>query len=126
MLKQRMVEYLVEQVGFTGVVLEADWPVGQQRDDDVLRGTGDLPAIPLSFPWDNQDVVRVVERMRAHNADPRHPQAPRVAGTDTRSSTPARFDDVTACVRANAPVSLPRVQQADARLRAGPAISTRR
>jgi erythromycin esterase len=119
-MKHRMLEYLVEHMGFTGFVLEADWPVGQQLDKYVLQGTGDPHTILSSFPWNSPEVVDVFLWMRAYNADPQHPQKLRVAGMDMQSITPAMFDHVTTYIATSAPDLLPQVQQGYAQLHATP------
>ena len=111
-MKHRMVQYLVEHLGFTGFVLEVDWPIGQQLDAYVLHGTGDLHTILSFFPWNSQEVVDTLEWMRAYNADPQHPQKLRVAGMDIQTITPAMVDHVTTYVTTSAPDLLPQVQQA--------------
>ena len=123
-IKQRMVRYLVEHMGFTGFVLEVDWPIGQQLDAYTLNGAGDPHTILASFPWNSQEVVSLFEWLRAYNADPQHPHKVRVSGMDVGSEmarpTTATFGSVTDYVQTNAPDLLPQVQQSYSALVAAP------
>jgi erythromycin esterase len=119
-----MVRYLVEHMGFTGFVLEVDWPIGQQLDEYTLNGAGDPHTILSSFPWNSQEVVSLFEWLRAYNADPQHPRKVRITGMDVGSEmarpTIATFGSVTGYVQTNAPDLLPQVQQSYSALVAAP------
>jgi erythromycin esterase-like protein len=76
--RSRITERLVRELGFSGVVVEGDWP-DAMRVDRFIRGGG--PATPEAalagfaegFPqwmWANTDVRDMMRWMRAHNARP--------------------------------------------------------
>jgi erythromycin esterase len=89
-LKHRMLEFLVEEMGFTAFEIEASMPVAFDVDRYVLTGEGD-PAGLLSglenWTWDTQEVLDLVRWMRAYNADPAHPRKVRFYGFDAVSAS---------------------------------------
>lgn len=85
--RQRMVEFLVSELGFTTVAIEAPWPESRAVNDYVLHGTGD-PAAALAemYFWtcNTEEVVDLVEWMWHYNAAPHHEQTLTFAGIDTQ------------------------------------------
>jgi erythromycin esterase-like protein/predicted phosphoribosyltransferase len=66
---------LIEEKGFTGVAVEADWPDayrvnryvrGASDDIDAADALSDFRRFP-TWMWRNTEVVEFVERLRAHN-----------------------------------------------------------
>lgn len=92
-LKHRMLEFLVREMGFTTFAIEANLPEARRVNEYVLHGTGD-PAAALAgmyfWTWYTEEVLAMVEWMRAYNADPAH----------TRKVTFYGFDMQTALVAA--------------------------
>lgn len=69
-VKQRLVELLVRDLGFTVFALEASYAACQTINDYVLDGVGD-PSTVLSnqryLAWDTHEFVALIDWMRAHN-----------------------------------------------------------
>lgn len=74
-LKHRVLEYLVAVHGFSVFAIEANQPECRVLNDYVLRGVGD-PRKALdgtySWSWNTEEVLAMIEWMRAWNADPKH------------------------------------------------------
>jgi erythromycin esterase len=88
-LKHRMLEFLVERMGFTVFGIEATMPEGFDVNDYVLTGKGD-PTKALSalyfWTWNTQEVLAMIRWMRAYNADPGHARKLKFYGFDMQSS----------------------------------------
>ena len=70
-LKQRLVEYLVTEKGFTVFALESHMPETRRLNEYVLTGRGDVHAAlaGLYFPyWNSREVLDIVDWIRAYNA----------------------------------------------------------
>lgn len=84
-LKHRLLEYLVSEQGFTAFAIEANLPECQALNDYVLHGTGEarkaLDGIYF-WTWNTEEVLALVEWMRAWNADPGHTRKVRFYGFD--------------------------------------------
>jgi erythromycin esterase len=118
-VRQRILRYLVERMGFTGFVLEAPWPVGVQLDEYVSHGNGDLSAIlGPAWPLDSQEMADLFRWIRAYNAALDHPNKVRVAAMDISLLTPEMFDRVTRYVKGTDPSLLSQMQRGFEGLRA--------
>jgi erythromycin esterase len=86
-LKHRMIEYLVEEMGFNIFALEC--PFGEAYDINryVVDGIGD-PEKALAgiyfWTWDTEEVLALIEWMRAYNADPNHENKVKFHGFDVQ------------------------------------------
>ena len=84
-LKHRFVEYLVAEHGFTVFAIEANLPECRAINAYVLHGTGD-PRAALDgiyfWTWNNEEVLAMIEWMRAWNADPKHRKKVQFVGFD--------------------------------------------
>jgi erythromycin esterase len=84
-LKHRMLEFLVTEMGFTVFAIEATMPEAFDVNEYVLHGVGD-PRKVLSglyfWTWDTEEVLAMIEWMRAYNADPRHVDKVKFYGFD--------------------------------------------
>ena len=104
-MKHRMLEFLVEEMGFTIFGIEASYPDCVAISDYVLRGEGD-PAEALHgqgfWTWDTEEVLALIEWMRAYNEDPAREPKLKFYGFDMQVFEPA--------VR----VALPHLAQVDA------------
>lgn len=84
-LKHRVVRYLVERMGFTVFAIEANLPECRAINDYVLRGVGD-PREALNgiyfWVWNTEEVLELIEWLRAWNADPRHKRKVHFVGID--------------------------------------------
>ncbi len=68
-MKHRMLEFLVEEMGFNTFAMEAPWPQSIPINDYVQTGKGDPAELLRGFPAELVDEVRW---MRAYNEDPSH------------------------------------------------------
>lgn len=74
-MKHRLVEYLVEELGFSWFAIEASTPEAHRLDAYVLGGEGDPVALiggMYFWTWNTEEVLAMVEWMRAHNARSDH------------------------------------------------------
>jgi erythromycin esterase-like protein len=73
-LKHRMLEFLATEMGFTIFSIEANMPEAYRLNDYVLHGTG-VPAELLRgmyfWTWDTEEVLAMIEWMRAFNVSGR-------------------------------------------------------
>jgi len=71
LMKHRLLEYLVENNGFTIFAMEANMPEADRVNQYVLTGLGD-PAKLLQglyfWTWNTQEVLNLIEWIRAYNA----------------------------------------------------------
>lgn len=69
-LKHRLVEFLVEEMGFTVFGLEASYPGCARINDYVLHGKGNPEAALASqgfWIWDTEEIAELIEWMRSYN-----------------------------------------------------------
>lgn len=102
-LTDRVLRYLVEELGFRSVATEEDWGVGLDLDRYVLTGEGDLDELMKrsNFPWRCQEMADALRWIRQYNST--HADPVRYVGVgafDTRTSI---YDTVTSHVAAVAP-----------------------
>jgi len=86
-LKHRMIEYCVSQLGFTIIGFEAEHGATLAVNDYVLHGKGnavDVVAGMGFWTWDTEEVVALVEWVRAWNAA--HDRKVKFYGFDMQSS----------------------------------------
>lgn len=88
-LKHRMLELLVEKMGFTVFGIEANWPESLAVNDFVLNGSGD-PEEALArlyfWTWNTEEVLDMIRWMRAYNTDPHHLRKVKFYGFDMQVS----------------------------------------
>ena len=84
-LKRRVFEYLVREMGFTHFAIEATWPEANDINRYVLTGQGD-PRRLLSWlyfwTWNTQEVLDLIEWMRAWNTSAPEDRRVRFVGFD--------------------------------------------
>jgi len=82
-LKHRMLEFLVEEMGFRDFAIEANLPEAFAIDDYLQSGQGD-PAKALAglhfWPWNTEEFLDMLRWMRSYNAKPIHKQQGRPGG----------------------------------------------
>ncbi len=104
-LKHRLVRYLVERMGFTVFAIEANQPECRAINEYVLSGKGD-PQAALNgiyfWTWNTEEVLAMIEWMKAWNADPRHKPKVQFVGIDMQYTEAARAS-VAAYVQRVAP-----------------------
>jgi erythromycin esterase len=97
-MKHRIVEFLVDEMGFSIFVIEASWPESSLVNDYVQTGEGD-PAELLDglyfWTWDTEEILNMITWMQAHNENPG--TAPRVSffGYDVKYPSMAMDSVVT-------------------------------
>jgi erythromycin esterase len=91
-LKHRMLEFLVEEMGFTVFAIEANWPECLAINDYVLEGKGD-PKEALAgiyfWTWNTEEVLEQMEWMRRYNADTERERKVKFYGFDMQTPTVA-------------------------------------
>jgi len=69
--KHRLIEFLVEEMGFTVFAMEEDLPYSRKIDEYILSGEGDpeklLNGMGHWLIWDTAEVLALVKWMREHN-----------------------------------------------------------
>ncbi len=87
LLKHRLVEFLVAELGFTIFAIEANWPESEIVNEYILTGKGE-PAAALAglrfWTWDTEEVFALIEWMRAWNAGHGPDRRVRFAGIDAQ------------------------------------------
>ncbi|MGW7198665.1 erythromycin esterase family protein [Streptomyces chryseus] len=104
-LKHRIVEFLVRELGFTTLAMEASESAARAVDAYVRHGVGDparLVARLGFWTWRTQEMVDLVEWLRAHNRDLPEERRVRFAGVDPQRGADS-VEAVTAFLRACAP-----------------------
>jgi erythromycin esterase len=69
-MKHRILEYLVEEMGFTVFAIEAGLPEADAVDDYVLNGTGSAATALAGmdyWTWNTAEVLDMIEWMREYN-----------------------------------------------------------
>ncbi len=88
-LKHRMLEFLVEEMGFRIFAIEANWTEALRVNNYVLRGEGD-PAQALAgmyfWVWNTKEILALIEWMRSYNLDPAHNEKLQFLGFDMQFS----------------------------------------
>jgi erythromycin esterase len=83
--KDRMLRFLVEELGFTVFGLECNWPESLKVNEYVLGGKDD-PVAGLGFIWwQTEDVLEMVRWMREYNLDPAHTRKLKFYGFDMQT-----------------------------------------
>lgn len=70
-MKHRILEYLVEEMGFTVFAIEANLPEADRVDDYVMNGTGSAATALAGmyfWTWRTAEVLDMIEWMREYNA----------------------------------------------------------
>jgi erythromycin esterase len=90
-LKDRIYRMLVERMGFTVFAMEMPWLSGRAIDTYVTTGQGNARAILAgSFAvWNNQEVLDLIEWMRAYDAAPGSHARLRFVGIDIEDNPSA-------------------------------------
>ncbi|WP_336322339.1 erythromycin esterase family protein [Streptomyces lavendofoliae] len=104
-LKHRIAEFLVREEGLTTLAMEASESAARALDAYVRYGAGDpvrLVARLGFWTWRTQEMVDLVEWLRAHNRDLPEERRVRFAGIDPQRGADS-VEAVTAFLRANAP-----------------------
>lgn len=88
-LKHRMLEFLVNEMGFTVFGMEATMPEAFDVNEYMLTGKGD-PAKGLAglygWFWNTKEILEMIKWMRRYNADPLHTKKVKFYGFDNQSA----------------------------------------
>ncbi|GAA3131498.1 erythromycin esterase family protein [Streptomyces echinatus] len=104
-LKHLLLRFLVEEMGFTALAMEASVSAAQAVDDYVLHGTGGAAEAlaGLGFwTWRTREMLDVVEWMRDHNRTVPQDRAVRFVGIDPQRCGPS-LETLAAMLRTLAP-----------------------
>ncbi|MBY8846110.1 erythromycin esterase family protein [Streptomyces sp. SP2-10] len=104
-LKHLLLRFLVEEMGFTALAMEASVSAAQAVDDYVLHGTGDAADVVTGlgfWTWRTREMLDVVEWMRAHNRTVPQDRAVRFVGIDPQRCGPSLVA-LAAVLRTSAP-----------------------
>jgi erythromycin esterase len=92
-LRQRMFRYLVENMGFSVLLIEAGQADARALDEHVTTGKGKLSDVLAGlgyFCFDTQEAAALFSWMRIYNEDRKHKKKLRVMGLDVqRTAAPA-------------------------------------
>ncbi len=112
-VKSRILEFLVERMGFNTFALENGWSASQPMARYVATGQGnasDWLAQDFYGAWRTQEFLDVFEALRQYNADPSHTTQVEFAGIDSWNVTQSAFDAVTAFLQTVDPPEVANVQ----------------
>lgn len=87
-LKHRMLEFLVNEMGFTVFGIEASMPEAFNINEYVLTGKGDPEkalASLYNWVWNTEEVLDMIKWMKSYNADPLHTKKVKFYGFDMQS-----------------------------------------
>lgn len=96
-MKQRLLEFLVEKMGFTMFSIEGNWSAGEEMDRYVMTGQGDAEAMLKRFrfwTWNTQEVLKLVKWVRAYDANPGHTRKVHFTGFDMQQLDAITVDRV--------------------------------
>jgi erythromycin esterase len=85
-LKHRLVKFLVEELGFTAIALEASYAGCQPINDYILHGVGDRAVVLTGqhyMAWDTEEFTALLDWLRAHNEDAAEDRKVAFYGLDT-------------------------------------------
>jgi erythromycin esterase len=94
--KHRMLEFLINEMGFTVFAIEASMPESFDINEYVLTGSGDPgKALASLYNWvyNTEEVLDMIRWMRSYNADPLHTKKVKFYGFDMQ--TPSKAVKVT-------------------------------
>lgn len=80
-MKHRLLEFLVQEMGFQHFGMELSPANGQLLNAYITGETAVLPRV-LYWPWSTAEVVEMLDWMRAYNADPASPHQLTFHGID--------------------------------------------
>lgn len=84
-MKHRMVEFLVEEMGYRVLAIEGDFGAGQVINDYILNGKSkaeDVLKTMKMWQWDTEEVLSLIKWMREFNEDPNHKEKVKFYGFD--------------------------------------------
>ncbi len=113
--KHRMLEFLVEKMGFTAFAIEASYPACMNINDYVVYGKGD-PATALAsqgfWTWNTEEVLGMMKWMREYNNKLPEEKRIRFLGFDMQGGYNYAMDAIREYLRKVAPDHLPEAEKA--------------
>lgn len=112
-MKHRLLTFLVEKMGFTMFAIEGSWSAGEKINRYILTGEGKIEELFQLFyfwTWRTQEVLELINWMRAYNADPQHIQKVMFAGFDCQHIQSNTYDAVIQYLRTVDPQSAARAE----------------
>jgi len=109
-MKDRLLRFLVAEMGFTAFAMEANWPEANRINDYVHGGGGDPVALLKGlyfWTWDTQEVLDLIRWMRVYNDQRGTAPAVSFLGFDMQYPQMA-MDDVIAYLRTVDPAAADR------------------
>lgn len=100
-MKHRMFEFLVREMGFTVFAIESEWAEAARLNQWVKTGQGDPHKLLTGlyfWTWRTQEVMDLLQWMRAYNADPANGKKVSFVGVDMQFPTLA-MDTTVAFLR---------------------------
>lgn len=125
-MKHRLLEFLVERMGFTMFAMEGSWSAGEQINQYILTGQGDAAQVLQQFRfwvWNTQEVLDVLKWMRAYNADSQHLQKISFVGFDLQIIEANTYESVMQYFQAVDPPRVATVAALYQGLRPEPGVS---
>jgi erythromycin esterase len=125
-MKHRLLEFLVEKMGFTMFAMEGSWSAGEQINQYIVQGQGDAGEVLQLFHswiWNTQEVLDLLKWMRAYNADSHHLQKLSFAGFDCQLIEPTTYESVIQYFQSVDPPRVATVAALYQGLRPDPAVS---
>lgn len=111
-MKQRLLEFLAEKMGFTMFAIEGNWSVGELINTYVLTGQGSARGLVFQlnlWPWETQEMVDLVQWVRSYDADPGHTHKVLFAGFDCQEIKTTTFDQIKQYLQSVDPQSAARI-----------------
>lgn len=94
-MKHRMLEFLVEEMGFNTFALEANWPEANLINEYVHTGKGEPAKLLRGYSGDGgEEVLDMIEWMRAYNENPSNTRKISFYGFDIVNAAPMAKDNV--------------------------------
>ncbi|KJD39122.1 erythromycin esterase [Paenibacillus polymyxa] len=109
-MKQRIVNYLVSEKGFTNLVLEEGWDRALELDRYVLTGKGN-PSQHLSPVFNTKEMLDLLSWIRQYNANPKHKSKVRIIGMDIQSVNENVYNNIIEYIKRNNSDLVPRVEE---------------
>jgi erythromycin esterase len=84
-IKHRLLEFLVVEMGFTALAMEASFSACQPINDYVMHGKGDRATVLTGqgyVVWDTEEIADMVDWMRGHNQTVRDERKVKFHGVD--------------------------------------------
>lgn len=97
-LKHRLIEFLVQELGFTHFAMEGDQGAARAINEFVLNGHGTSQAVLAAgrmWQWNTEEVAALLDWMREHNRNLPEDRKVRFAGFDFQVNERGREDVIS-------------------------------